>query len=87
MSIPLSHSELLLKSENRVPVTVWRQLPDQISTNILILLLRKILVQIEIVYYNKLSRTTHRTVRSYCTEYNSTARHKPTPISEKDYWD
>ena len=47
----------------------------------------KIRVQIEIGYYNKLTKTTHKTVRSYLTEYNPTAHHEPTPIPEADYWD
>jgi len=47
----------------------------------------KIQVRIEIDYDDKSTNTAHKTVRSYLTEYNPTARHEPTPIPHIDHWD
>ena len=47
----------------------------------------KVRVKIEVSYYNKLTKMKHKTVRSFLTEYNSSAHHDPIPIPKEDYWD
>lgn len=44
-------------------------------------------VRITVEYRNKITQTSHKTIRSYLVRYTPTAEEEPMPLPEQDYWD